>query len=239
MRTDNRIRVVYSLTRNLYPQLAVTIQSLLQQHPDAKVYILAEDDELPFEIPCEHRILNMSGQTYFPPDNPNMRSQFTYMAMLRVATAELIPEEDKIIQLDIDTIVCDSLRPIWDLDQGDKWLAWCPEHLAQYKPFGPVYCNFGVAVLNLAQMRKDNAVPFLVRDLNRFEIRFLDQDVMNRFAVPDKMVEMPVRFNESFCCGYTPNPAIVHYAGYPDWFTNPNVPRREYLERWIAASLLK
>lgn len=238
MRTNDKMAVVYSLSRNLYPYLRGAIRSLLDHNENVKIYVMAEDDDVGFDIPCEHQILNMSQQIIFPVNGPNMRSQFTYMAMLRACTAELIPEE-KIIQLDIDTIVCDSLRPIWDLDLGDKWLAWCPEHLAHYKPFGPVYCNFGVAVLNLAQIRKEHAVPFLVRELNRFEIRFLDQDVMNRFAVPDKMVEMPVRFNESFCCGYTPNPAIVHYAGYPDWFTNPNVPRREYLERWIAASLLK
>ena len=144
----------------------------------------------------------------------------------------MIPE-NKIIQLDIDTIVCDSLRPIWDLDLNGKWIAWCPEYCGQFRPFGPTYYNFGVAVLNLQQMRRDNATEFMVRELTRFQYPFLDQDVMNRFAVPDKTVDLPIRFNESFCCGQTENPAIVHYAGWPDWFINKNIPRREYLAKYL------
>ena len=225
------MNVCYSLTRNLYPYLKGAIRSLLDHNSDVKIYVLAEDDELPFEIPCEHRTINMSGQEYFLADTQNTRSPFTYMAMLRVATPELIPE-DRVIQLDIDTIVCDRLEPIWNLDLNGKWLAWCPEHLGVYKPFGEKYYNFGVAVLNLAQMRKDNATEFMVRELNRFYYRFLDQDVMNRFAVPDKTVDLDVRYNECFCCGQTDNPAIVHFAGYPDWYKNPEIPRYEYRARY-------
>lgn len=225
------MNICYSLSRNLYPYLEGAIRSVLDHNRDVKIYVLAEDDELPFVIPCEHEIINVSGQTYFPPENQNCRSQFTYMAMLRVATPELIPE-DRVIQLDIDTICCDSLQPIWDIDLNGKWIAWCPEYLGQYRPFGPKYYNFGVAVLNLQQLRQDNAPAFMVRELNRFLYNFLDQDVMNRFAVPDKTVDMPVRFNESFCCGITEHPAIVHYAGYPDWFRNPATPRWEYLAKY-------
>ena len=226
------INVVYSLTRNLYPYLKGAIRSLLDHNDDVMIYVMAEDDELPFEISCPHRILNMSGQTFFPAGGPNMTNGFTYMAMLRAATPLLIPAY-RVIQLDIDTIVCDSLRPICDLDMTGKWIAWCPEYNGQFRPFGPMYYNFGVAVLNLGQLRADNAAEFMVRELNRFQYPFLDQDVMNRFAVPDKTVDLPVRFNECFCCGQTDNPAIVHYAGFPDWFTNPDVPRREYLVKYL------
>ena len=234
MRTNERINVVYSLTRNLYPQLKGAIRSLLDHNENVKIFVLAEDDELPFEIPCEHKILNMSDQKWFPPDGPNMRSQFTYMAMLRVCTPLLIPET-KVIQLDIDTIVCDSLRPIWEIDLTGKWVAWAPEIYGQWQPFSHAYYNFGVCVQNLGQLRRDNAVRFMVHELNNFVYTFLDQDVMNRFAVPDKCVEIPVRFNECFCCGQTDNPAIVHYAGFPDWVTKPDLPRREYLDRYREA----
>jgi len=230
--TSETIHVGYSLTRNLYPQLQVTIRSLLEHNDDLMVHIMAEDDELPFEIPCMHEILNMSEQRYFPMSNPNCKSQFSYMAMLRVAWPDMVAE-DRLIQLDVDTIVCGSLRPAWEINLTGKWIAWCPEYNGQFRPFGPMYYNFGVAVLNLSQLHLDNAPEFMVRELNRFQYPFLDQDVMNRFAVPDKTVNLPVRFNECFCCGQTDNPAIVHYAGWPDWFTNPNIPRRKYLEKYL------
>ena len=225
------INVVYSLTRNLYPYLKGAIRSLLDHNEDVMIYVLAEDDELPFEIPCRHRIINMSGQKLFPPDGPNMKNGFTYMAMLRAATPLLIPEA-RVIQLDIDTIVCDSLRPIWEIDLSDKWVAWCPEIYGQWKPFGPKYYNFGVAVLNLEQLRRDQAPAYMIRTLNCVQVPFIDQDIMNMFAVPDKTVDLPVRYNESFCCGQTENPAIVHFAGFPDWADNPATPRWEYRAKY-------
>lgn len=224
------MNVVYAGTRNLYPAMKGAIRSLLEHNPDAKVYILAEDDAVPFDLPCT--VINVSGQTYFPPDNPNMKSQFTYMAMIRLCTPELI-QEDRVIQLDVDTIVCDSLEPIWNIDMTGKWVAWCEEKYGRWKPFGEPYYNFGVAVLNLKQMRESNGVKLMVHELNCNQFPFIDQDVMNLYAVPDRCIDLPSRYNESFCCGYSEHPAIVHYAGYPDWYTNSgSMPRWWYRDKY-------
>lgn len=219
------MNIVYSGTRNLYPCMNGAIASLLEHNPEAKVYVLAEDDTLPFEF--HGTVINVSGQQYFPPDGPNRDNHFTYMAMLRVCTPELIPE-DRVIQLDVDTIVCDSLEEIWNTDLDGKWVCWCPEHLGIYHPYGPKYYNFGVAVMNLKQMRGDHFTERAVEMLNTKRYPYIDQDIMNILAVPDKTVDLPVRYNESFCCGKTDNPAIVHYAGFHDWYTNDDVPRAFY-----------
>ena len=225
------MNVYYGATRNLYPYLQGAIRSLLDHNRNVKLYICAEDDELPFEIPCEHRIINVAEQTWFGPDCPNRASQFTYMAMMRVCLPELIKAE-KIITLDVDTIVCDSLEPLWNTDVAGKWVAMCPEHRGRFKPFGPLYYNFGVALLNLKQMRKDNVQEMAVAVLNKIRLPYTDQCVMNLLAVPDRTVDIDVRFNESFCCGYTDNPAIVHYAGVPDWYENRTIFRWEYLAKY-------
>jgi lipopolysaccharide biosynthesis glycosyltransferase len=216
------MNVIYSGTRNLYPAMKGAIRSLLEHNPDAKVYVLAEDDTLPFDLPCT--VINVSGQQYFTEQCPNIKTVFTYMAMIRVCTPELIPD-DRVIQLDVDTIVCDSLEPIWNLDMDGKWIAWCEELYGTWKLFFPRYYNFGVAVLNLEQMRKDKATKKMVYEMNTNKYPFADQDVMNLYAVPERTVDLPNRYNESFCCGYTEHPAIVHYAGYPDWYTSNAMPR--------------
>ena len=223
------MKVIYSGTRNLYPAMKGAITSLLKFNPDAQVYVMAEDDTLPFDIPGE--VINVSRQEYFPAHGANMKSPFSYMALMRVCTPELIPDE-RVIQLDVDTIVNDSLEPIWEIDLEGRWLAWCEEQYGWYKPFGNKYYNFGVAVLNLEQMRKDHATRFLVSDLNWNYYRYVDQDAMNRYAVPGKTVDLPVRYNECFCCGYTEHPAVVHYAGYPDWYTNNAMPRWWFRDKY-------
>ena len=197
------------------------------------IYILAEDDDLPYTLPCNYKVINVSGQTYFPPNSPNFRNYFTYMAMMRACLSEIL-KVDKVISLDVDTIICDSLRPLWNIDLTEKWIAWCREWTGKYHPFGDLYFNFGVTVMNLKQMRKDKATELFVTELNRVRYWCSEQDVINKFAVPQgKYKEIPPRYNECFCCGYTDNPAVVHYAGHTDWYTDQNMYRREYLDKYL------
>lgn len=225
------MNVLYGATKNLYPYLKGAIRSLLDHNEDVKLFVFAEDDKLPYELPCENEIINVSKQTYFKPDSPNMKSVFTYMAMMRICAPELL-DVDKVIWLDVDTIVCDSLKPLWDIDLTEKWVAWCREYTGTYKPFGSKYYNFGVAVMNLAQMRKDEVTKVIVNELNHERYWCTEQDVMNKITPQDKMVEIPVRYNESFCCGYTLEPAIVHYAGIQDWYKRVSMNRIEYLNKY-------
>lgn len=223
------MNVFYCGTRNLYPGLQWAIASLLEHNKNVHLYIFAEDDELPFNIPCEHTIINVSGQTYFGNDCKNINTYFTYMALMKVCIPELI-NVDKIICLDPDTIVCDSLEEIWNVDLTGKFVAWCEEKYGTYKPFGAKYYNFGVAVLNLEEMRNSNFTLLAVDMLNNQFYRYIDQDVMNLLAGQDKTIELDTRYNESFCCGYTDEPAIIHYAGVKDWMENRTMFRHGFLD---------
>lgn len=225
------MNIVYVATRKYYPFLRWSIKSLLEHNKPSCIYVLAEDDELPYEIPCKHKIINVSNQEYFKEGSPNMTTPFSYLCLMRVCIPELI-KAAKVIQLDVDTVICDSLKPLWDTDLNGKWVAWCPERFGTYRPHGAMYYNAGVAVLNLSQMRKDNATEQLVGLLNTGYYRFVDQDALNLLAVPNKTVDIDIRFNECFCCGETDNPSIVHYAGHQDWYENKTMYRWEYLAKY-------
>ena len=225
--------VLYAATRNLYPYLKGAIRSLLDHNKDVKLFIFAEDDKLPYELPCEHEIINDANQTYFPQNSPNMRSIFTYMAMMRICSPEILDDVDKVIWLDVDTIVCDSIAPLWEIPLEGKWIAWCREWCGSHRPFGNLpYYNIGVCVLNLKQMREDGVTKACVDELNTNRYWCTDQDVMNLITPREKMADIPVRYNESFCCGETLNPAIVHYAGIPNWYERTNMNRVEYLDKY-------
>ena len=228
------MNVVYALTRNIYERLLPAIRSLYEHHPDAKVYIICEDDIFPLEIPFDAKVINVSNQQYFTDDCPNKDTVFTYMAMIRVCYTKLLPRVKKVLQLDVDTIVCDSLEPLWQTDISGKWIAACPEYFGNHNPFHKEkYYNVGVCLFNLAQMRKEYATEQMVNILNSMRLKYVEQDVINYLAVPERCVDIPVRYNESFCCGYTDDPAIVHYAGRMNYWTDPGLYRREYLERYM------
>ena len=216
--------IVYSATRNFYLYLRVTIKSLFAHDPDAKVYVLAEDDFAPFP-----NVINVSGMK---PNGKNDGTPYSYMSLLRVQLADIVPE-DKVIYLDVDTVVCEDLTPLWNVDMTGKWWGAVKEMQTWHRPFGTDYYNNGVSIYNLKQMRDDGIVPTLIKEITEVYHRFPDQDVMNKFCVPDKVVSLPSRYNDSHCCGLSNTPAIVHYAGIPNWFNNQYIPRHEYLDKYI------
>lgn len=224
--------VCYAATKNLYPYLKAAIGSLLKYNDPEKVYVLCEDDNID-GLPEIVEPVNVSGQTYYRPDGPNMNSIFTYMSMMRLLYVDLFPDLDKILQLDVDTVVCDDLSPIWNMDLTGRWFAACPEYKGNYKPFGDYirYYNVGVMVVNLDQMRKDGKVPEMVELLNRRRYWCTEQDVLNLYAVEQGLTkDIPVRFNETAFTGKTDDPAVIHYAGFPKWYqADPRMDRVEYL----------
>lgn len=220
--------IVYTATRNFYQYLKAVIRSLFEYNEPQKVYVLCEDDSLPFAVPGHVIAVNVSGMKSH---GVNANTKFSYMSLLRPRLADIIPE-DKVIYLDVDTVVCDSLLPMWDTDMTGKWWAAVKEMQKWHNPFGHDYYNNGVSVYNLKQMREDGIVPVMAKELETVQYRFIDQDVMNKFCVPDKVVELNHRFNESFCTGFSLHPAVVHYAGIENWFDNRNIFRSEYLDKY-------
>ena len=93
------MKVVYTGSRNLYPYMKATIQSLLDYNKVERIYLLIADDEFPLELPkgCKYTIINVSDQKYFSEYGINYTSPFTYFCLLRVCLADLLPDEDKII----------------------------------------------------------------------------------------------------------------------------------------------
>lgn len=229
------MNVVYALTRNYYHKLFPSLRSLVDHNPNVKVYILAEDDEIP-DLPVKATIINISDEHQFD-HSVNIGNRFGgYINLLKVFYPKYFPRINKIIHLDVDTIICDSLDPLWKTNLTNKWIAAVPEYQARHSQlylYGDTYYNAGVMLINLQQMRKDNIMNDMAQFLIDVPQPFADQDAWNKFGIEnDKIVKVPVRFNECISCGFTDNPAIVHYCAIPDWYESPYVNRREYLDRY-------
>ena len=219
--------VVYAATRNYYHKLKPAVRSLLE-HNDAEIIILAEDDNIPLD--CPYTALNVAGQRFFR--GPNVYTAYTYMSLMRLVLAVLLKAE-RVLYLDVDTIVLDDLTPVWETDMTGKWWAAVEERLGSWRPFGMPYYNSGVSLFSLEQMRADGITDIMLQLANERPLRFPDQDILNVLCVPDHIVPLDVRYNECFCTGETRNPAVVHYAGRPDYYENRMIYRREYLDRFL------
>ena len=226
------MNIVYAMTRHVYPWILPSITSLMEHNPKARVFILAEDDSLPFSLPVNAEIINVTGQTYFPKSGVNYNTPFKYINLLKVRYPSLLPV-NKVIHLDIDTIICDSLEGLWKTDVAGKWFASCQEYKSYYRPFGEKYYNMGVSLINLQQMRKDKIEGLMTDYLNEVKQPWADQDAWNKYGLEQgKIVPLDIRWNECFATGYTDNPAIVHYCGAWDWYTRKSGFRQEYLDEY-------
>ena len=73
----------------------------------------------------------------------------------------------------------------------------------------------------------------MVNYLNTVRQPWCEQDAFNKFGLEqNKIVDMDVRFNENMMTGFTDRPAIIHYCAVRDWWTNRNITRVEYLNRY-------
>lgn len=199
--------VVYAGTRNVYHNMVVAAKSLLCHTQIDRVWFLIEDDEFPEELPAVIKTKNMSGQQWFP-DGPNTRKRWSYMSLLRLALPEILPEEDRVLWLDIDTIVNADITDLMKTDLDGCYVAAVEEPIRSKDPF--LYYNAGVMVMDLKKLR-DGMADLLIRYVNRVDMRFPDQDVINLLC-QGRIKPVSPYWNSNIWIVEVSDPGITHYA---------------------------
>ena len=167
-------------------------KSLLTYSNVEKIYFLIEDDTFPYELPQEIECINISNQTYFSPDGPNFNNVCTYMVLIRAAYSKIFPDLDRILSIDMDTVVNENISELWDLDLTDYYLAAVEEEELSREEGS--YINMGVAMLNLKKIREDRKDDELIFALNNYWYRYKEQDCFNEFF-RGKILILPSDYN--------------------------------------------
>ena len=148
-------------------------------------------------------------------------SYLSIAAYYRLRLAELLPDIDRIIYLDCDTIVNTSLNELFNIDFEDNYTAGVLDVRVKHKKKwkNTSYVNSGVLVINLAKIRQDNIenAYFEYTKNNPDVIKTGDQDIIN-FVLKDKIKILPDEWNVQVShfnsrTSYTRNPKIVHFIG--------------------------
>jgi len=172
---------VYSGTRNVYSEMLTSAKSLLMHSAVDRIYFLIEDDKFPAWLPDCFTLINVSGQKWFPENGVNYKNRWTYMILLRVAFTKIFPHLDQILSLDIDTIVVRDIgASLWNLPFDNEYFAAASEFRKSREGF--TYYNFGVAVHNLKNIRKDRMDDNLIQILNTERFSYVEQDCVNQYC---------------------------------------------------------
>ena len=219
--------VVYAGTRNVYGNMVTAAKSLLMNSPVDQVYFLIEDDEFPEPLPDVIRCINVSNQGWFPPDGANYNSRWTYMTLMRLALPEILPDEHRVLWLDIDTIVIGDISELFGIDLDGCYFAAAEEPTRSKRPF--TYHNTGVLVIDLDALR-DGKYLRMIRFVNGFKMDFPDQDCVNLTCQQQVKLLSPV-YNS---CAWTAQPLnakVIHFAAQRD-YANQTLFKQYAKMRW-------
>ena len=168
------------------------------------------------------------------------QSYITPTTYARLFLPEILPNNvDKVIYLDCDLIVLDSLKPLWDfsLQDGSELAVVedsCSANPTHYErlhlPKGHHYFNAGVLLIDLSLWRKKGFTTLAVELLrtSNLSLDYADQDVLNILCT-GKIQYLPFRYNlqEPMLRKYIPeirdearkevieslsSPAIIHFT---------------------------
>lgn len=208
---------VYCGTRNLYPDMVTAAKSLAMHSSVDIIYFLIEDPEFPEPLPNYIQCIDVSGQRYFPPGCPNVYSLWSYMVLMRAVLTKYFPHLDRILSLDVDTIVDQDIDELWDLDLNGKYLAGVrePQKSTTSKP----YVNMGVVMFNLDMLRANGMDDKFIRVLNNTRFRFAEQDCINALCFHWYYC-LPSIYNLNDWTDPCKDPKIVHFANSRGAFRN-------------------
>ena len=218
---------VYTGTRNLYPDMIPAVNSLLIHSDVDKVYFLIEDDKFPYELPPEVECINISNQPYFRPDGPNFNSRWTYMVLIRAALSKIFPQYDKILSLDVDTIVDENISDLWNIDLDNYYLAATKEPRKSKKDF--LYINMGVVLFNLKLLRETAKDDEIIEALNTRFYPFNEQDCINSLC-QDGIKIISNDYNVNNYGDVATHRKIMHFAHVPKWNELPLVNKYRNIE---------
>lgn len=200
----------YCGTRAIYGDMETSAKSLIATTDVDKVHFIIEDAEFPNPLPSIIECHDMSGQQFFLDGGANMRSMYTYMAMMRIALCYVLPDVDAVLSLDADTVFLKPADEIWRTPLAGRYFAAVPEWHRSLD--GLTYCNFGVVLYNLAKLRDGKAAE-CIEVLNTHRFQWVEQDVGN-YLCQGRIAELHPQFNS---CWFTdrnaPDPVVKHYAG--------------------------
>ena len=151
----------------------------------------------------------------------------------RLNIAEYIPNIDKLLYIDVDTVTNGSLKELWNTDISQHALAACkdffieidqPKYKSKIGLENYCYFNAGVILINMNRWRKLNVLNVSLEWLSKYKniIEYQDQDILNGIFKDDvKFINTRFNFTPSEC-GYIKHrkdreiqlPIIIyHYPG--------------------------
>ncbi len=206
------MNIVYSSDENYSMQTCVSMVSLFENNKDAqsiRVFILSNGITVESQTKLMGVAKEYNREIRFIDFTPFIQDLFSRTQTNEVSTfarlyiPSMLPEDcHRVIYIDCDTLVCGSLREMWETDLGPNSTAGVMDTMAPtYKTAielqaDDVYINAGVLLIDLTQWRKTSAQERFFDYLKKKngKVMFLDQGIINA-VLHNEIIILPPKYN--------------------------------------------
>ncbi|MDO5308851.1 MAG: glycosyltransferase family 8 protein [Planctomycetia bacterium] len=228
------IQILLIADHNYAPFLATTIRSILDNAAadDRLFFHIVDAGLLPDDLQKLQEMQN-DEKFQFKRYNPDLNAYLRYMRRdissfpavvnYRLFAEKYLPQDlKKVLYLDVDIIVLKSLKPLWETELKDAFLAARDDPYIRKSHIERLGCapnhryfNSGVLLMNLQLWREKDVLSELL-DLSielHDRVEFPDQDLLNAYAARHGYLLLQPRWN-SHPRDYSPQETVVlHYMG--------------------------
>lgn len=154
----------------------------------------------------------------------NLKTGYTPYTITRLLL-DYADVPQKLLYIDVDTMCCSDLGQLYDIDvEGYEFAAVLD--IVGHHWVRPTYCNAGVLLLNIAEMKKTGLFIKARKRVNKVKMFMPDQSALN-FLCSKKMI-LPYKFNEQraikedtvikhFCKGFKWYGPFFRLYNYKQW----------------------
>ena len=248
---NSQISIVFASDDNYAQHIAVVIASIMAKTKEKVCFYVINDNISKDKI----EKLRDTADTFkakiefisVPEDkfsNVYLSGHVSKAAYFRLALTDILPNDiEKVIYLDVDLLVYDDIKKMWQIDLKNLPLAAVPDYgimasprLCKQKadaiglPVGEKYFNSGVLVVNLKEWRKEDYTKQILEIINNNQFPHHDQDALNKLFMhkwqaldlrwniipPVFNLFSKILLNSNFrknAITARKNPGIIHYAG--------------------------
>lgn len=199
---------------NFVQHCCIMLVSLLSNNKDVEIYIIADglsttnEEIIRMEIESQNGTVHFCKVTEdiakeFPMSNLKRLNHISRATYFRLLLPEILPSHvSKVIYLDCDIIVNESIEELWNIDLTNNAIAAVPEigsgnnaeRLGYPIEYG--YFNAGVALMNLDYCRENKICNMFMEYIHKHRdiLRYNDQDVLNG-VLYDKCIHIMPMWN--------------------------------------------
>ena len=146
-----------------------------------------------------------------------MKNNWSYETYFILRIHELLPDEiDRVLYLDVDTIICEKLENLYNINFEDCYIAArkvVPEdnNCTNEYVAGKTFINSGVVMMNLRKMRSEICFRDYLNAAKQMKYNFYMDEALLSYVMLGKIRFISYKYNYWISNSEHESPCIIHY----------------------------